>query len=363
MTFHRPAPEPTSTRPVTLADLDFERPDALQATEPPEVRGGSRDAVRLLVSTPKGHHGSRFPNLANFLEASDLLVVNRSATLRASLPAEGKLGPFILNLSTRYGNGVWLAEPRWSFAKPGPLPFEVGERATVGGLDATFLHPYPGLPRLRFVRLEGDGGEAMRHFGTPIRYGYVEKAYPLETYQTVFADLPGSAEMPSAARPFTQRVLGCLKAKGVKLAKITLHTGVSSLEVEHEDIAEQTLYPEPFEVPAETASAVNEAKAVGGRVIAVGTTVVRALESAWDGTLRPAKGFTRLYIHPGRTVDGRSVHVVDGLLTGFHDPKASHLAMLYALAGKELVQGAYAEAVQGGYFWHEFGDSHLILPG
>lgn len=360
---------------LTLSDLTFRRPESLQATEPPEVRLGSRDAVRLLVSTKDGHHGSRFANLANFLEPGDLLVVNRSATLPASLPAEGGFGPFLLNLSTRYGNDqseeVWLAEPRWSFAQPGPLPLSAGERVTVAGLRATLLHPYPGLPRLRFVRFGGDVGEVMRRFGAPIRYGYVKKAYPLETYQTLFAqvtalsraprganlDLSGSAEMPSAARPFTERVLRSLAAKGVGVASLTLHTGVSSLEVTEHDITRHPLPSEPFEVPPETAERVAATKAAGGRVIAVGTTVVRALESAWDGALRPARGFTRLYLHPGR-----AVNVVDGLLTGFHDPKASHLAMLYAVAGKDLVQSAYEEAVRGGYLWHEFGDSHLILP-
>lgn len=344
---------------LTLSDLEFSRPDALQATEPPEVRGGSRDAVRLLVSTPDGHHHSRFTNLANFLEPGDLVVVNRSATLSASLPAVGRSGPFVLNLSTRYGKGVWLTEPRRSHAEPGPLPLTRGERVTVAGTGATLLHPYPGLPRLWFVRLEGDARELMQRVGLPIRYGYVGEAYPLSFYQTVFADAPGSAEMPSAARPFTERVLACLRAKGVGLASITLHTGVSSLEVETENVAEQTLPPEPFAVPAETVAAVEGAKAAGKRVVAVGTTVVRALESAWAGEeLRPTKGFTRLYLHPGR-----AVNVVNGLLTGFHDPRASHLAMLYAVAGKDLVQSAYAEAVREGYLWHEFGDSHLILPG
>ncbi len=343
---------------LLLKDLEFTRPAALQATVPPEVRGSSRDAVRLLVSTPDGHHLSKFPNLANFLQPGDLLVVNRSATLSSSLPATGRSGPFILNLSTCYGGTVWLTEPRRSHAEPGPLPLEPGEKATVAGVSATFLHPYPGLPRLWFVRFEEDVTELMQHTGTPIRYGYVNEHYPLASYQTLFADRPGSAEMPSAARPFTEKTVACLRAKGVELASITLHTGVSSLEVETETVAEQTLYPEPFEVPAETVEAVRKAKAAGKRVIAVGTTVVRALESAWDGVnLRPARGFTRLYLHPGR-----AVNVTDGLLTGFHDPKTSHLAMLFALAGQNLVRSAYDEAVRARLLWHEFGDSHLILP-
>lgn len=224
--------------------------------------------MRLLVSTPEGHHGSCFANLANFLEPGDLLVVNRSATLPASLPAEGGFGSFVLNLATRYGRGpnaeTWLAEPRWSFAEPGPLPLALGDVVTAGGLRATLVHPYPGLPRLWFVRFDGDVGAAMQRLGAPIRYGYVARAYPLATYQTLFADAPGSAEMPSAARPFSKRVLRCLAARGVGVARITLHTGVSSLEVTEYKAARHPLPPEPFEVPPETADAVRETKAAGG---------------------------------------------------------------------------------------------------
>ena len=343
---------------MKLRELDFARPAALQATRAPEARGLARDAVRLLVSTPSDHHHTHFANLANFLRAGDLLVVNRSATLPASLPAEGKGGPFILNLSTRYSSSVWLAEPRWSAVEPGPLPFAPGEQVRVAGLDAKLLSPYPGLPRLWFVQFERPLDEAIRQHGRPIRYGYVQGEHTLDAYQTVFASVPGSAEMPSAARPFTERVLERLSRKGVNLASVILHTGVSSLEIETDDIEQHPLYPEPFSVPSETARAVNETRAKGGRVIAVGTTVVRALESAWDGQgVYATEGFTRLYLHPGRPV-----HVVNGLLTGFHDPKASHLAMLYAIAGKELVQEGYAQAVAAAYLWHEFGDSHLILP-
>ena len=328
-----------------------------EAHEPPELRGSARDAVRLLVSTPSGQQHSRFTDLADFLRPGDLLVVNRSATLAASLAAEGAAttGRFVLNLSSEYDGGVWLAEPRRSFSEPGPLSLNPGDTFTAAGLRGTFLHPYPDLPRLWFVHFESDVGAALAEYGAPIRYGYVESSFPIETYQTVFADTPGSAEMPSAARPFTERVLRTLTDKGVTLASITLHTGVSSL-----DAAELhgTLYPEPFCVPAETVAAINRAKASGGRVVAVGTTVVRAVESAfYGGALRAAEGFTRLYVRPER-----GVYVVDGLITGFHAPEASHLEMLYALAGETFVRDAYAEALKAGYLWHEFGDSHLILP-
>ena len=338
--------------------LAFSRPAHLQAREPAEDRGQARDDVRLLVTTPDGSIHGRFGDLPRFLRRGDVLVVNDSATLPASLAARGSLGPFILNLSTRYGGGLWLAEPWWSTSEPGPLPLEAGQSFEVAGTTAELVARYPGIPRLWFVRMGGDVEMALAQFGTPIRYGYVDRDYPLEAYQTIFARNPGSAEMPSAARPFTEHVLEDLAAGGVTIAPLTLHTGVSSLDIEVEEVEDQVMYPEPFEVPAATADAVNAAGNEGHRVIAVGTTAVRALESAYDGRrVRATRGFTRLYIHPGR-----GINVVDGLLTGFHDPMASHLAMLFAIAGQELVRSSYAEAVAAGYLWHEFGDSNLILP-
>lgn len=344
-------------------DLLFHRPATLAATAPPEGRGLARDEIRLLVSTAEGHEHGQFCDLAHFLRPGDLLVVNESATLPASLPAHGAQGDFLLNLSTHYGNRLWLTEPRWNSAtpgnaRPGEFPVRTGEMIEVAGLPARVIVPYPGLPRLWFVQFEGDVYAAMKQVGRPIVYGYIENPPGLDAYQTIFAATPGSAEMPSAARPFTRRVLDSLTARGVHIAPILLHTGVSSLEVETDIVEEHPLYPEPFWVSGETARAVNAARAEGRRVIAIGTTVVRALESAWDACaqkVRSVSGFTRLYIHPQR-----GVHVVDGLLTGMHDPVTSHLAMLYAIAGKELVQDAYREALEKGYLWHEFGDSHLL---
>ena len=338
--------------------LLFDRPEQLQATAPPESRHLDRDSVRLLVTTPHGNTHSRFGLLHEFLTPGDLLVVNESATIPASLPAEGSVGDFILNLSTDYGNGLWLTEPRWTAGEPGPLPLEPGDEIRLPGMTARLVARFPGLERLWFARVGGDVMATVSAHGSPIRYGYVHQSYPLETYQTIFSRTPGSAEMPSAARPFTHHVVDSLAEKGVGIAPILLHTGVSSLEIDSEDLEDHPMYPEPFLVHPTTAQQVNRAKSEARRVIAVGTTVVRALESAWDGErVRPISGFTGIYIHPDR-----GVNVVDGLLTGFHDPMASHLAMLYALAGEEMVRSAYAEAVKAGYLWHEFGDSNLILP-
>lgn len=335
----------------------FVRPTQLQATMPPELRGVERDGVRLMLTRGEVVEHHHFRDLSRLLDPGDLLVVNRSATLRASLPAEARFGRFRLNLSTYYGHGVWLAEPRWDFDRPGPLPLPEGERFAVAGLSGRVIASYPSIERLVFVRFDGEVTTVMAQVGEPIRYGYVPQQYPFPDYQTIFASVPGSAEMPSAGRPFTAGLLQALDQRGVKIASVLLHTGVSSLEVG--DAANGVpIYPEPFEVPAAAVAAIHRTRTSGRRVIAVGTTVVRALESAYDdsGALRPTRGFTQAYLHPGRPL--RSV---DGLITGWHEPGSTHLALLTALAGEPALRRAYAAAVDAGYLWHEFGDSHLLL--
>ncbi len=339
-------------------ELAFHRPPELEARAPPEQRGLPRDGVRLLVSRPSGHEAARFHDLPRFLSPGDLLVVNESATLPASLPAESDSGRFVLNVSTRYGRGIYLVEPRKGVAEPGPLPIRNGESVRVGGTVARFITPYPGLDRLWFLRATEDLGPVMHSLGRPIRYGYADAEYSLDAYQTVFSRVPGSAEMPSGGRPFSRRVLELLRRRGATYTSVLLHAGVSSLEIETDEVSAHPIYPEPFHVSAAAADAINRTRCAGGKVIAVGTTVVRALESAWDGDrIRPAAGFTRFYVHPGH--GGRAV---DGLLTGFHEPRTSHLAMLYAFAGADLIRSSYRAAIGGGFLWHEFGDSHLILP-
>lgn len=206
------------------------------------------------------------------------------------------------------------------------------------------------------VAVEGSVASYLNRVGRPIRYAYVPEQYPLAEYQTVFArDTTGlfSVEMPSAGRPFTDRIVTDLAVRGIAVAPITLHTGVSS-----PDNGEPP-QPERFSVPAVTARLVNGTRRARGRVVAVGTTVTRALESAADerGTVRERSGWTDLVLgaqHPAR--------VVNGLVTGWHAPGASHLQLLEAVAGVELVQRAYGEALRELYRWHEFGDSALLLP-
>jgi S-adenosylmethionine:tRNA ribosyltransferase-isomerase len=337
-------------------ELSFERPTDLFASQPPEMRGQSRDDVRLMVTWPEGensHH--RFTELPTLLKPGDLLIVNESATLPASLPANSRLGNIRLNLSTRFSEDLWIAEPRWGPSRPGPLPLNEGDTLQIRDSTVKLLKSYPGIPRLWLTQFSTPATTLMANYGEPIHYSYAP-VYPLEAYQTLFSRFPGSAEMPSAARPITQRIHDTLLAHGIGITGVILHTGVSSLELEDETVEHQVLYPEPFHVSAATANAVNATHARGGRVVAVGTTVVRALESAWTGDMmRACAGDTSLYIHPGT-----GVHSVDGLLTGLHDPVTSHLAMLSALIGIDRVKEAYQEAINDRYLWHEFGDSHLI---
>ena len=330
----------------------------LGATSPPESRGLARDEVRLLVSRGAGLSHYRFRDLADLLEPEDLLVVNRSATWAASLPARHAGCDFRLNLSTWYGGDVWVAEARRDPSTPGVIDLPPGTRFELAGISAERISTFPGIPRLSFYRVEGDIADAMAQLGEPIRYGYLKEPVPLAEYQTIFSRVPGSAEMPSAARPFTERVLSRLRDRGIGWTDVLLHTGVSSLEYGDAAGGAPPIYPEPFEVDIAAVEAIRAARRRGGRIIAVGTTVVRALESATDaGGLRPARGFTRTFLSASR-----KLRTVDGLITGFHERRTTHLDLVASVLGEANLQGAYRAAIEERYLWHEFGDSHLAFP-
>jgi S-adenosylmethionine:tRNA ribosyltransferase-isomerase len=344
---------------VIAHEASFERPAGLQAVAPPEELGVPRDEVRLLVSRGAALEHRRFVALPDLLEPTDLLVVNESATWSASLPARTAGRDFLLNLSTRYSPDIWVAEARIDPATPGPVALRLGEWFEAAGLPVQRIAGFPGIERLSFYRFQGDVPRAMARHGAPIRYGYLSGPVPLAAYQTQFSRVDGSAEMPSAGRPFTARVLRSLGRRGIRWTPVMLHTGVSSLDRRDAAVEETLCYPEPFEVTEEAVRAVEETHRIGGRVIAVGTTVVRALESAiGPGGLRPSRGFTRAFIHPGR-----ALRVVDGLVTGFHDQGSTHLRLLSTFLPGPALERAYRSAVACGYKWHEFGDSHLILRG
>jgi S-adenosylmethionine:tRNA ribosyltransferase-isomerase len=347
-------------------------PPINEASEPPEARGARRDDVRLLISYPDGHLDHlRFASFPLALERGDLVVVNTSATLNASIPGTRTFGMRVeLHLSTELRGGLWVVEVR-QHDPAGSKPLRVamaGEVVTLpAGGRAAILSPYPFASdlfagsRLWLAALELPKPllQYLDEHGEPIRYRYVAKRWPLSYYQTIFASEPGSAEMPSAGRPFTHEIVEQLGRRGIGIAPIVLHTGVSSLE-DHEPP-----YEERFRVSKETADRVNRAHAEDHRVIAVGTTVVRALETVTDdrGVTHPGNGWTDLVIN-----SDRNIHAVDGLLTGFHEPEATHLSMVRAIARRagdrsgHSIDRAYVEAIERGYRWHEFGDVHLIAP-
>jgi S-adenosylmethionine:tRNA ribosyltransferase-isomerase len=351
--------------------LDFTLPPEREAHEPPEARGLPRDGVALMVSRGAAgeisHHA--FTSLPALLLPGDLLVVNTSATLPAAVPLPGGLAArssprpddlAAVHFSTPLPDGDWLVELR-AAGGAATVPYRggtAGQRLELPGgavltLDARFT------ARLWRGRLSTAVVPYLLRHGEPIRYSYVRRPWPIEWYQTVFGTRPGSAEMPSASRPFSPDVVAGLVARGITFAPLTLHTGVSSLE------GDEDPYPEPYDVPPATARLVSLTRRHGGRVIAVGTTVVRALEtaartagpSAGSGGVGPSAGWTEHIVTPDTPL-----LAVDGLITGLHEPRSSHLRMLAAFADTDLLGRCYAAAIDRGYLWHEFGDLHLLLP-
>ena len=348
--------------PYTL--LNFVLPPELEAGEPPEARGLARDEVRLMVShiardTVEHTH---FRQLGAFLAPGDLLVINTSGTLNAALPAQRADGTeFELHLSTRLPGGFCVVEMRAYHEKTTRPFYEVqpGESFQLpAGGSATLhapYHPNEAARRLWLatLTLPDELHPYLAAYSSPIRYSYVKEGWPLSYYQTVYATEAGSAEMPSAGRAFTPELLTSLVAHGVQVAPLLLHTGVASLE------SHEPPYEEYYRVPEPTARLVNAAHSAGQRVVAVGTTVVRALETVTDahGITHPGSGWTDVVITPER-----GLRAVNGLLTGLHEPRSTHLAMLETLAGRPHLETTYREALTNGYLWHEFGDLHLILP-
>ena len=330
------------------------------APQPAEERGLARDEVRLLVGTPDGLSHERFRDLPDHLAAGDVLVVNTSATIAAEVDAELDGQAVVLHVAHHLDDGDRVVEVRTApDAQRAILDRRAGDEIRVGDVRLTLREPWPGAAssptgvgnRLWRASVRGDLDRQLDWNGRPIAYGYLDRRYPLASYQTVFGRHPGSAEMASAGRPFTDALVTRLVTAGVQLAPVTLHTGVSSQE------AGEAPGPEWFEVPPTSARIINGARAHGGRVVAVGTTATRAVESAVNGRhVVASRGWTDRVITPEAPPQ-----VVDGLVTGWHDPMASHLLLVEAVAGERLTQAAYDAAVAEGYLWHEFGDSALLM--
>jgi S-adenosylmethionine:tRNA ribosyltransferase-isomerase len=352
---------PVASRPQPVESGTKDRP--LPPRAPLELTGQHRDTARLLVARRAGGRltHTRMAELGSFLDPGDVVVVNTSTTRPAALVVDDEL---VVHLSTELDDGSWVVELRhlrgagtlpWLDHRPGrPLRLPGGGRVEI-------LGPYPPAHRpsapVRLwtarLALPASVDEYLARYGRPIRYGADARPWPLDAYQTVFASEAGSAEMPSAARGFTAELVTRLVSQGVAVAPIVLHTGVASQE------SGEPPYPERYRVPDATAAAVNLAHRSGHRVVAVGTTATRAIETVTGpgGVIEPGTGRTDLVITPER-----GVHAVDGLLTGWHDPEASHLLLVEAVAGRELLDRSYQAAVAAGYHGHEFGDFHLILP-
>ena len=347
---------------MTLLDapFTFSLSESQIATAPPEERGSGRDDVRMMVA----HRSSgilvddRFPNLGSYLRPGDALVVNTSATIPAAVDALAEDGtPLRAHIAGPAAGGLWQVEVRAirpsGGTEPGPdLAPQTLRMPGVATLQ--LLARNPRTPRLWIAAF--DGAEEMLdyldHHGHPIRYG-TGADWPLDAHQTVFAAHPGSAEMPSAARPFTAEMVTSLISSGIAIVPVLLHAGVSSYETAEAPGEER------FEVSASSAAMMNSVRASGGRLIAVGTTVVRALETVADdlGLLHPGRGVTDIVITPARPT-----RAADGLLTGWHEPRSSHLDLLESLLPRPLMRDVYDEATVRNYRWHEFGDLLLVVP-
>ena len=338
---------------MTIHD-SFHIPAHLHAIEPAEFRGLRRDEIRMMVLdriTGQVEHTS-FKKIQHFLAPGDLLVFNNSRTIPAKLKATQNQGARIeIRLSRQISDTEWEGLVIGLYDPGKPIKLSEDLYAHVQGKGIT-----EQLVRLAFSK---KGMALLNDFyrlGEPIRYEYIDKPWPLDVFQTVYAAVPGSVEMPSAGRAFTWQMLRDLKANGIKTAFLQLHAGLSYYENDEWPVPNE--HPEVFHIPSGTAELVNETKRSGGRVIAVGTTVVRALETAVSdqGEIAGTKGVTKLYVDKGYTLKA-----VDGLLTGFHEPEASHLDMLTAFIEEEKLKAAYQIAIEEGYLWHEFGDVNLIL--
>ncbi len=340
---------------ATATDLPT-LPAALRASGPAERRGVRRDRVRLMVVDRAAHEvrHTRFDRIAELLGPGDVLALNTSRVVPAAVRATRASGQAVQIRPCVRRPGEWDVLAVQAAPPFANVPLVPGEALRMGAVSARVLGRRPDIPLLWRLRLpRSEGLDLVLRHGEPIRYSYVPEPVPLDDYQTVYAGPPGSAEAPSAGRPFSWELLGRLRRRGVGLAPLLLHTGLSSYQDDDFD-AQHHLYEEWFEVEPPTAEAVNRAR----RVVAVGTTVVRALESAADesGWVTPRRGWTRLAVAPDRPP-----RAVDALLTGLHEPQASHFDLLRAFVAEPLLRRAYVEAIERGYLWHEFGDAALII--
>jgi S-adenosylmethionine:tRNA ribosyltransferase-isomerase len=327
--------------------------------------------VRLLVIDRSKREiiHSKFHDFRRFLNEGDLLVFNSSRTLPASLLGHDlKSGMEIeVRLAEHLPDDSYLVLPLNKDKDPYHSGMLTPQEMRIDFGQGLFCHVESGdsrNPRLWRVRFSKSGPELISLIyllGKPIRYEHVPRIWPIDYYQNVYSDKPGSSEMPSAGRAFTWKMIFDLKNSGIETASILLHTGLSSY-MDDEFDAKHPISEEEYLINLDAARKINEAHLRGNRILAIGTTVVRALESASssssssDGTIQPSHGYTRLHIS-----ERYNLRLVNGLLTGLHEPNASHLDLLQAFIPSSLLSSAYREAIEKGYLWHEFGDLNLII--
>lgn len=328
----------------------FILPHELHAAFPPERRGVRRDHVRMMTIDRKSGkviHDS-FNHLADYVKPGDMIVLNNSRTIPAALRATIHSQEIEVRLARCLSETSWEALILLDNVEIGDC-LQFSDELSAVVIDRKRDSP------LLVLRFSISGLSLFQHvysLGEPIRYEYIEESWDLHYYQNVYGTVPGSVELASAGRAFSWEMLLDLQKRGIQLSYLQLHTGLSYLNDNNQLSPKENI--ERYDIPQETMAAVLKTKASGGKVIAVGTTVVRALESAVSTGI--SSGETALYIDAAFPLE-----IVDGIITGFHEPEASHLDMLTAFISPEILFNAYGEAIREKYLWHEFGDINFII--
>ena len=341
---------------MNLKEFYFDLPEELIAQEPLAQRDASRLLVLDKINGGIEHH--TFRDIANYLKKGDCLVLNNTRVIPARLFGIKKdTGSHIeFLLLKRIDKDVWEVMLRpGKKAKPG-ASFIFGE----GELEADILDIVEGGNRLVRFRYDGVFEAVLDRLGNMPLPPYITKRLEdKERYQTVFSKNEGSAAAPTAGLHFTPELLAELQDKGVKLAYITLHVGLGTFRpVKVDNILDHKMHSEYFEVSEEAAAIINEARASGGRIICVGTTSTRTVESITDedGSIKSGSGWTDIFIYPGYRFK-----LVNGLITNFHLPESTLLMLVSAMAGKENIMKAYEGAIREKYRFFSFGDAMLII--
>jgi len=350
---------------VRTQELTFKLPPSLFARRPRELSGQRRDEARMLVIDKRDGQIAHdmFRNLPNYMRPGDVLVLNNSGVIPAVIRSwRGDGGQVEVRLISNKHGGIWHAVLTPSvaislgtilFMTPHLTATVIDKRQDIlNGWVLQFL--VDGQP----IDSDNEMFAAIEKIGRPVISMYTDKVWELDYYQNVYSSVPGSCEAPTAGRHFTNELLNDIRSLGVQVVFLTLHIGLSSVLIREENVEDHKMLEEEFIIPPETADIINQARSHGHRVFATGTTVVRSLESAVgaDGVIHPQHRWTTLYISPGYTF-----HICDAIITNFHGPISSRLALAAAFVGWPIIKKAYSEAIRAGYQFYEFGDVTLMI--